>query len=115
MQLDEMAGNRQAEAETAMLARERAVALPELVEDVGEKRSRDPDAAVGDLDHAMLLPTRDVDGDGPPVRSELHRIRHQIPDDLLQPSRIAADEDRLGRADVDADLLGSGRRCNRVD
>src|SRR5437899_8185196 len=92
VELREVADEREADPEPAVATRASALALSQPVEDIRQDLGRDalPRIADDDLDvrsHALQLYL-----DPTVLRSELHGILEQIPDDLLQPSRIAADQ-----------------------
>ena len=111
VQLDQVAHDREPEPQAAVHTRGGGILLAEAVEDVGEEGRVDPRAGVGHVDgHAAVLP-RQRDADAPAFGRELDRVGQQVPDDLLQPPRVA--EDRLGvrrQVRVDADAPGIGRR-----
>ena len=57
-----------------------------------------------------------VHGDVTVPLGELHRVRHQVPDHLLQPLGVAADRGQgVVHRGVDRDLLGFRRRPDDVD
>ena len=55
----------------------------------GRKSGRDANAAVADADLDMRVHAFETHLHAPFFRRELHGVRDQIPDDLVQPSRIA--------------------------
>ncbi len=89
VQLGQVSGQRQADPQSPVRARGRAVPLAESIERVRQKIRRDSDPVVGDLkDGGVGLP-RQPHVDVPPVRRELHRVRNQVGDNLLQAIGIA--------------------------
>ena len=90
MQLDDVLHDCQPESEAAVGARGAAVSLTEAFENVGEELARDARASVADDDACSAVGCFvDVNRDCAADRRELHRIREQIPDHLLQPVGIA--------------------------
>src|SRR4051794_15832592 len=88
-QLHQTAGNRESETGAAESARVRAVRLGEGIENRLQLVRRDTDSAVPDVESHHSL-ARKGNGDAHKTRSrELHRIAHQIQEDLAQPDRIA--------------------------
>ena len=94
MQLDEIARERQAQSRSASPRPPPFLGLVELVEDPLQLVGRDADPLVGDVDaHAVdaraATSRRGSDVTaivtGPPSRRELHRVREQVEEDLLQP------------------------------
>src|SRR3990170_8801038 len=101
VQLDE--AFRQSQPESGALARALGIAthLAELFEYALPVVGGDPDAGIphGDLDLAVPAPRRDADP--ATVGCELHRVRNEIQNDLLQLARI-----RGHRPDIRLDLDG---------
>ena len=95
VQLDEALHDRQPEAEAAVLARRRRVALPEPLEQVRNELRLDADAGVGHADLDVGVHALEQDLDLAVLRRELDGVGQQVPDDLLKPARIAGD--RPGR------------------
>ena len=109
VQLDEALHDRQPEAEPAVLARRRRIALPESFEQMRNEFRLDADAGVGDADLDMRVHALEHDLDLAVLRRELDGVRQQIPDDLLKTARIAGD--RPGRRIeefLEPDALGVG-------
>jgi hypothetical protein len=114
--LDELARDREADAETACPASRAAVGLAEALEDVRQKTGDDPASRVGDAQYDLGIRSRQGDLDASVGGRELDRVREQVGDDLLQPIGVATDADRAAvyRAN-DADALPFGRRRERID
>ena len=97
----------QADPEAPVPSRGARVGLPEVLEHVGKKLRRDALAAVGD-DHLEIgLHAVQVDANRPSLRSELHGIGEQIPDDLLEPVAVASHQG-AGAVDVRSDRQALG-------
>jgi hypothetical protein len=116
VQLHQVANERQAESEPGVAPRRPAVGLLESLEHVGQHVGSDalPAIADGDLDvraHPMQL---DLDAAFP--RGELHRVDEQVPDDLLEPVRVAGDPERAGiEHGLQPEALGLGGRAHRIE
>src|ERR1051325_634429 len=86
--LDEVSHEREPEAEARKRARARAVALSKSLEDERQDVRGDAHAAVADGD----LPARADPGerhvDAAAARRELHGVRQEVPDHLLEPRLI---------------------------
>src|SRR5436190_673419 len=74
----------QANAETALLALDRAAALHEEIEHVRQQIARDADAGVSYADHGLpiVLPHRHLDASA--FGRVLQRVAEQVVDDLVQ-------------------------------
>ena len=120
-QLDELAGDREAEPGAAALARHRRLDLGEALEQEALRLLRDADAGIADRDlepaaGARQVAERDVDGAG---LGELDRVADQVHQHLPQPRRVAEQGPRHLRADgrrhVDVAVGGAGRhQCDDV-
>ena len=94
VQVDQRLADRQAQSQPAELTRHRLIRLLEGVEDLGHRRRVDADAGVGDGD--LQRPggvVVGVDGDVSVRRGrggELDGVLDQVPEDLLESSRVAA-------------------------
>jgi phage shock protein A len=95
VQLDEVLRDRHAQSQPGLASRRRAVSLPEAFEDVGQKLRRDTLSRVahGDLDARIHARQTNLHAAAP--RSELDRVRQQIPHHLLQAFGVAGDGTRL--------------------
>ena len=109
MELDQVPHQREAEPEPAVASRRRPLRLAEALEDVRQEISRDAAPVVLDDDPAVSVVLVQREADFAAARAELHRIREEVPDDLLEAIRIADDLDhvRIDLAD-DGDVLGFG-------
>src|SRR5262249_12826435 len=65
-----------------------AVRLPDPLEDLGQEDGVDPLPAVGDGDASHSVPPLEVDNDVATRRRELHRVRDEVRDHLLQAHRV---------------------------
>lgn len=90
MKLNQVAHDRQAQAQAAVLARDRRILLAETVEHVRQEPGLDADAAVGDLDHGVLARAREPHPDRAARRRELDGVGQQVPHTLLQAARVGA-------------------------
>src|SRR6516225_2327375 len=84
MHLDELTGDRKAQAEASSLARHPGVRLPEALEHVRQELRRYPDAGVADRDFHMRVDALEPDLDLAAAIRELDRIRQQVPQHLLE-------------------------------
>src|SRR6187401_1898572 len=74
-----------------MRTRRSSLSLAETVEDVRQEFWRDPDASVADRDRDGRPLARGADRDPTFVGCELHRVREDVRDDLLQTLRITGE------------------------
>jgi len=110
VRLDEMAHDREPESEAAGLSFATRIGAPKSFEEIRMKISGDSlagvaygyfDVRVRELQTYRHLPT---------VRGELHRVRQQVPDDLLKTLGVSGDRRRLGvEHRVNANRLGISR------
>src|SRR6185436_10172983 len=91
VQLDELAGQGQAQAGALVLARVVRSDLAELLEDGLVVLGRDADAGVGDRDLGRAVGHRGPDLDAAPFWRELHRVRQQVHQYLLDLALVALD------------------------
>ena len=98
VQLDDAAHQREADAEAAARAIERALALREEVEDPRQQLGRDADAGVR-ARGARRSPVRARSSrhGEPPAGRVLDRVVEQVGDHLLEPRRVGVDQQRVGR------------------
>jgi hypothetical protein len=114
VELAQVARDRQADAEPALRAIDRALALDEHLEQLRQQLRRDPRPAVADLDDDRLagIARRDVDRR---VRTAVLRcVDQEVLEHLREPDRIGIDEQPLARH-VDRQrllLLLDQRRCH---
>ena len=93
-----------------------AVGLTEPIEDMGQEIGGDTDAGIPDrqLDGCANPPHGNVYPSA--FRRELHGIRQQIVDDLLEPLRIGEDLPRVAiDLRLERDPLFFGARTHRLD
>ena len=112
MELDDLARDGQAQAESLLLARAGGVRLAEALEDEGKELGADAAAGVDDGDVGGGARARQPHLDAAAFRSELDRVGEQVSHDLLQPPRVARHRrQRAGQGALEADALGlRGRR-----
>ena len=115
----DLAADVEAEARAAVLARRRAVGLLEGLEDQRELLVGDPDAGVGDREREDPVPARPARHDREPdlaVVGELHGVRQEVAQDLLEALLVGDDRGRQRRVAVDreAQALLLGERAERA-
>ena len=116
VELDEVADDREAEAQAAERPRARRVGLPEALEEVGEELGRDAPARVANGQLEVGVHALQPDVDAPALGRELDRVGDEVPHHLLQPFRISPDQlDPRIEAGHDPDVLGRGRRPHGLD
>jgi len=93
VELDEMADDGEAEAETAVRSRARAVGLAEAVEHEGKELGGDALARVAHLEREVGVLLHQPHPDRPALGGELHRVADQVPHHLLQA--VGIDRDRI--------------------
>ena len=100
-----------------MLAGRRAVDLPEPLEDVGQLPCGDSDSVVLDADEISLRIAFHADNDPAMPAGELDRVGEQVPQDLLEPEGIGADQRHRGRRrrEDDGDQAPVRHHPDRVD
>src|SRR5260221_3358222 len=84
VQRDETAREREPETRALVLAGAHAAKLPELLEDRVVVPRRDAHARVGHLDVEPVALRARRDSDFPAGRRELHRVRQEVDEDLLE-------------------------------
>src|SRR5207248_6790276 len=99
VQLDEMPDDGEPEPQASVRPRGAGSALTEALEYVWQEVGGDAGAVVAHRDRHAVGGSREVDVDAAAGRREAHCVRQQIPDHLLQPAAIAAD-DQLPRSTV---------------
>ena len=90
VQLDELPAQREAEPRPLRLL-VRTPYLPELLEDDLVMLGRDPDAAVGHRDLRDAIHTRRAHLHASALRRELHRVREEVEQHLLDLALVGAD------------------------
>src|SRR5690606_23328470 len=91
VQLDEVPHDREPEAEPAVRARGGGVGLPEALEEPWQRRGADAGAVVADGEPDVAPGVRERDRDPAAARRELHRVRDEVPDHLLEALGVARD------------------------
>src|SRR3954466_11027771 len=102
--LDEVPDDGEPEAKAAARASDRAVRLPEAIEDEAEEVAGDADARIGDRHHRLGIFSPCLD-DHLALHGELDRVGEQVPEHLLQAVRIALEGNRLGSPQLDFETL----------
>ena len=125
MGLDDAGHDRQAQPRPRYESRRGVGRTVERLEDVPERRLGDPDAGVGDPQHARAVLDGALDPDLPAVRGELDRVRDQVDEDPLQLGLLAPGDARSLVADHQSEvaplqrllgeLEGTGDRVPEVD
>ena len=95
MQLDQLARDRQAEAQPAILPRETTVGLPKTLEDMRQELRRNAGAAIADHDLEVRVDAMQSHLHQAVTGREADGIRDQIPDHLLKT--IGIPQNRSGR------------------
>src|SRR5262249_12343700 len=104
----------QAEAEAAVPSSARRVGLAEAVKDVWQEIRADAFARVAHGDANVWVHALQLRFDATALRRELDRVGEQVPDDLLQPDRIAGDLTNFGgQVGLERDALRLRRRVDR--
>src|SRR6185503_16778092 len=100
--LEQFAGDAESESRSTKFARARLVDLTEILPDRLEVAGANADAGVDDVDsHAALRAPR-LDRHAPAVR-ELHRVRQQVEQHLLDLRAVGVNRRAVGR-DIDHEL-----------
>ena len=113
VKLDQMPGDRETQTKAAVLPGKRAVRLPE-VEHIRQECRIDANATVGHLDLRGAVARRDIDGHASTIFRELHGVRQQVADHLLQPAGVADDGDGGCRAHLKVNPFGCRRGRDRL-
>ena len=116
VRLDEVTADRQAEAEPAVRAGERAVGLAEALEQMRQESGAMPSPVSLTVISTCESTRSQPDLHAAAARRELDGVREQVPHDLLQPLRVA----RHGHARaidgrLEPDALGGGRRRDGLE
>ena len=106
----------EAEAETAVLARDAGVALAEALEHVRKELGADALPRVAHAHARVIREPIEANLHLPVLGREPHRVREEVPDDLLEAIRVAR-HDQSGAIDVELqrEALGLRREADRVD
>jgi hypothetical protein len=81
--------NRQPQAESSVRSSGRLIGLPKPIEHKRNEFLGDPHTRIDDRHDDALGIAADADSDRPAVGCELHRVTEQVPENLLQPFRVA--------------------------
>ena len=116
VELDERSHDREPETEATVAPGDRAVGLAEPFEDVRQEAGIDALAGVPDDDARARLQALERDVHVAARRRELHRVRHQVGDHLLQPVRVSENRDaRLGQRGREPHTPGFRGRQHEAD
>jgi Putative transposase len=116
MHLHEFSHNRQAEPQTSMGWRHRAIGLAKSFEDDRQHFGANADADVSDANHDLRPHALDPNVHPAMPRRELHGVRQEIPEHLLQPLWIPADWTRCRVTPcLNLEVLLRRGRANRVE
>src|SRR5439155_4875166 len=109
VQLDDLAEDREAEAQAAVRPPGRGVGLPEALEDAWEEGGRDALARVAHRELDVRVGGRELHLDAPVLGRELDRVREEVPRHLLEALGVPPDRaDLLTERLHDANFLGHG-------
>src|SRR5258708_29276832 len=95
VEFDQMTHDREPEAQASVRASTAALGLAESVEYVRQEILRNSLAGVAHSERQVAVMPFHPNRDPAVMRGELDRVRKQVPDDLLQSIRIAADLVRI--------------------
>src|ERR1043165_3404313 len=116
MKLDQMANDREAQTKTTETPRRRTVRLSKTIEHARQKLGRDSLARVAHRDGRVRVVAGNANVDLAAVWGELHCVRKQVPNDLLQAGRVGGDRTETGLGPVvQRDALRIRRRLHHVD
>ena len=117
VQLDDLAHQRQPQPQPAMPPARRRICLAEPIEHIGQEVAADALSGVADDQvRRRSAPAVTCTSHAAAGLGELHRVRQQVPDDLLQPIGSPLTVGTAPRSTTcDRDLLGGGRRRDDVD
>src|SRR2546421_622448 len=108
--------DRQPEAEAGVGPRRGVARLPERLEHVRQERGINTPAGVGDDDVRTIVSADEPNLHATPRGRELHAIRQEVADDLLQAAGVALDGPDAAVDDArEADSAHIGRRAHRLD
>src|SRR5580765_5603446 len=94
-----------------MLPRHPGITLAEALEDKRQEFLRDADPRIADDDLDVRVGVLEADLDPATALRELHRVRHQVPENLLQAFGITGHRDLAGIQNaLDPDASRIGRR-----
>src|SRR5258705_12958995 len=90
--LDEMLDDKKAKSQTAMHSRRRTISLPEAIENVWQEFRTDADAGITYRNSYVLSSLGGLNTNVATLGRKLDGVAQKIPENLLQPSRIARDK-----------------------
>src|SRR5262249_23739040 len=93
----------------------RRLSLAESFEDARKKLRRDAEAAIANDNFGRRTRTAQRNLNATASWSELNGVRKQVPDDLLQASRIGRDETNWFTVNLYLDFLRAGGGANDLD
>ena len=96
MHLHQSTGERQAEAQPAPRSVHGLLGLSKELEDSWQHFSSNADSRIGDAKNGFAVFAHDIDVYRAAARREFDRVVQHVGDDLRQPRRVGAHEDRLG-------------------
>src|SRR5581483_5124454 len=116
MELDDHPHERETDAESRPLPRERTVSLHEHLEDARQERRRNADPAVAHAKDDRIAAPREAEPDETTRRAELDRVVEEMDDDLDETSEIALHAKPF-RAETQPDLqaLGVDQRLHHLE
>src|SRR6195952_2633383 len=110
-----MFDDREAKSEATVRACRRRVRLFEALKYVGEELQSDAATCVDDLDFGSRVDPREAHADHATSIGELHGVRKQIPNNLLQAAGVTHRTARIViECDMDLDTLRICRQPHRV-
>ena len=116
VETDEIVHDCEAESKAAIESRRSTVRLTKTVEHMRQKAGVDSNAGVFDFDANVVGLPRGADVDVAAGRGELHRVRQEIPQYLLQPRRVGDDDQFLSRRrDPNGHAFGVGHEADAVE
>src|SRR5215813_1501030 len=111
-----MTHDREPESEAAVRTRSRSIGLPETLEDVRQKVSRNARSCVAHLDLHVNFILAEANVNRSSNRSKLRSIRQQVPHHLLQPIDVARDRfETFMKLRFDTDVLRFERRPDCIE
>ena len=110
-----MLHDREAEAETTERSVRRTFRLPEALEHLRKKIGSDSRAVVPYPNHEVTIDDRRAEHDAAARRSELHGVREEVPEDLLEATTVRLKRRRLLELDVELHAFRVGVRLDDLD
>jgi hypothetical protein len=112
----DIADNREAQPDAAVLTGHPTGALAEPVEDKRHELRIDADAGITDYQFDLLVDPPACDVDSSPATGKLHGVRQQVPHHLLQPAGVGRHDVawRVGMG-MELQAFAIGRRTQGID